>query len=233
VRLIRDIKRCEKGILKANTLEAKKIKIKTLIICLAAICFVEAANWLVTSRHLWDPMIGLGTARLLETILILLIVLLWGKGLTSIGLASSKIFPGIIKGLTWSFGFGVVALLGFFILSMYGHDPLQLIKTSLPRRQTDILIFFLVGGIVAPVAEEVFFRGILYGFFKRWGVVVAIVLSTALFVLPHLRGHGLPITQIVGGVLFAIAYEVEGSLMTPITIHALANLTIFSISLMT
>jgi hypothetical protein len=116
---------------------------------------------------------------------------------------------------------------------MYGHDPLQLIKTSLPRRQTDILIFFLVGGIVAPVAEEVFFRGILYGFFKRWGVVVAIVLSTALFVLPHLRGHGLPITQIVGGVLFAIAYEVEGSLMTPITIHALANLTIFSISLMT
>jgi membrane protease YdiL (CAAX protease family) len=213
-------------------MEAKKIKIKTLIICLAAICFVEAARWLVSSRHLWNPMIGLGTARVVETILILLVVVLWGKGLPSIGLAPSKIFPGIIKGLTWSVGFGVVALLGFFILSIYGHDPIHLIKTSLPRRQSDIFIFFLVGGIIAPIAEEVLFRGILYGFFRRWGVVVALVLSTAFFVLPHLGSHGLPITQIVGGVLFAIAYEIEGNLMTPITIHSLGNLAIFTISLL-
>jgi membrane protease YdiL (CAAX protease family) len=212
-------------------LEAKKIKIKTLIICLAAICFVEAARWLVTSRNLWDPMIGLGTARLFETILILLIVLIWGKGLSPIGLAPSKIFPGIIKGLTWSVGFGVVALLGFFVLSIYGHEPLQLIKTSLPRWPGDILLFYLVGGIVAPVAEEVFFRGVLYGFFRRWGVVVALVLSTVLFVVPHLGSHGLPITQIIGGLLFAIAYEVEANLLTPITIHSLGNLTIFTISL--
>jgi hypothetical protein len=214
-------------------LEAKRIKIKTLIICLGAICFVEAARWLVTSRHLWDPMIGLGTARLLETILILLIVLLWGKGLTSIGLASSKIIPGFIKGLTWSVGFGVVALLGFFVLSISGHEPLQLVKTRLPRWPGDILLFFLVGGIVAPIAEEVFFRGILYGFFRRWGVVVALVLSTVFFVMPHLGAHGIPMTQIVGGVLFAIAYEIEGNLMTPITIHSLGNLAIFTISLVT
>jgi hypothetical protein len=214
-------------------LEAKRIKIKTLIICLGAICFVEAARWLVTSRHLWDPMIGLGTARLLETILILLIVLLWGKGLTSIGLASSKIIPGFIKGLTWSVGFGVVALLGFFVLSIFGHEPLQLVKTRLPRWPGDILLFFLVGGIVAPIAEEVFFRGILYGFFRRWGVVVALVLSTVFFVMPHLGAHGIPMTQIVGGVLFAIAYEIEGNLMTPITIHSLGNLAIFTISLVT
>jgi len=178
-------------------------------------------------------MIGLGTARLLETILILLIILLWGKGLTSIGLAPSKIFPGFIKGLSWSVGFGVLALLGFFVLSISGHDPLQLIKTSLPRWPGDILLFYLVGGIVAPIAEEVFFRGILFGFFRRWGVVVALVMSTAFFVLPHLESHGLPITQIVGGILFAIAYEIEASLMTPITIHSLGNLAIFTISLVT
>jgi membrane protease YdiL (CAAX protease family) len=187
----------------------------------------------VTSRNLWDPMIGLGTARLFETILILLIVLLWGKGLTSVGLAPSKIFQGVIKGLTWSVGFGVLALLGFFILSIYGHNPLQLIRTRLPRWPGDILLFYLVGGIVAPIAEEVFFRGVLYGFFRRWGVVVALVLSTVLFVLPHLGGQGLPITQIIGGLLFAIAYEIEGNLMTPITIHSLGNLTIFTISLLT
>jgi membrane protease YdiL (CAAX protease family) len=233
VGFIRDVKLCEKGLFQADTLEAKRIKIKTLIICLGAICFVEAARWLVTSRNLWDPMIGLGVARLLETILILLIVLLWGKGLPSIGLAWPKIFPGFIKGLTWSVGFGVVALLGFFILSIYGHDPLQIIKTPLPKWPGDLLLFYLVGGILAPIAEEVFFRGILYGFFRRWGVLVALVLSTAFFVLSHPAGRELPVTQIVGGILFAIAYEIEGNLMTPITIHSLGNLSIFTISLMT
>jgi membrane protease YdiL (CAAX protease family) len=213
-------------------LEAKKIKIKTLFICLVAVFCIEGARWVLAPEHLNAPMIALGAARLLETILILLVVLLWGNGLSSIGLAASKIFPGIVKGLTWSIGFGVLALLGFFILSISGHDPLSLIKPPLPKRANDILLFFLVGGIVAPIAEEIFFRGILYGFFRRWGVVVALVLSTALFVVPHLGSHGLPITQIVGGILFAIAYEVEGSLMTPILIHSLGNLAIFSLSLL-
>jgi len=212
-------------------MEAKKIKIKTLIICLGAICFVEVARWLVTSKNLWDPMIGLGTARLFETILILLIVLLWGKGLTSVGLAPSKIFQGVIKGLTWSVGFGVLALLGFFILSIYGHNPLQLIKTRLPRWPGDILLFYLVGGIVAPIAEEVFFRGIVYGFLRRWGVLLALTGTTVLFVLAHAIISRIPLTQIVGGIVFAVAYEVEGNLMVPITIHVLGNMAIFALSL--
>jgi len=214
-----------------NKLETKRIKIKTLIICLAAICFVEAARWLVTSRNLWNPMTALGATRLLEIILILLVAEIWGKGFPSIGLSQSKIFSGFRKGLIWSAGFGMLALIGFLVLFLLRIDPLKFIQTPLPARQQMVLLFFLVGGIIAPVAEEVFFRGILYGFFRRWGVVVAIVLSTAFFVLPHLGSHGLPITQIVGGVLFAIAYELEGNLMTPITIHALGNLAIFTVSL--
>jgi len=89
-----------------------------------------------------------------------------------------------------------------------------------------------VGGVIAPIAEEVFFRGILYGFFRRWGVSVAIVLSTFIFVLPHLGSSGLPIIQIIGGVLFALVYETEKNLMVPIMIHALGNMAIFSFSLL-
>jgi hypothetical protein len=39
------------------------------------------------------------------------------------------------------------------------------------------------------------------------------------------------LTQAVGGILFAVAYEVERSLLVPITIHVLGNLAIFSLSL--
>jgi membrane protease YdiL (CAAX protease family) len=88
-----------------------------------------------------------------------------------------------------------------------------------------------VGGVVSPIAEEVFFRGILYGFLRRWGVLVAVVGSTVIFVLAHPIISGIRLTQIVGGLVFAVAYEVEGNLMVPITIHALGNLAIFSLSL--
>ncbi len=177
-------------------------------------------------------MITLGAARLLEILLILFVVETWGKGFSTIGLTRPNILSGIEKGLIWSAGFGMLALFAFLILFLSGVDPLKLLRTPFPAKQGDILFFFLVGGIVAPVAEEVFFRGIVYGFFRRWGLILALVLSTFLFILPHLGSHGLPITQVVGGLLFAMAYEIEGNLLTPITIHALGNMAIFTISLL-
>ena len=72
----------------------------------------------------------------------------------------------------------------------------------------------------------------LYGFFRRWGVGVALVLSTLIFVLSHAITHGIPVTQVVGGILFAVAYEVEGILFVPITIHCLGNMAIFTIALL-
>jgi len=39
------------------------------------------------------------------------------------------------------------------------------------------------------------------------------------------------VPQIVGGIIFAIAYEKEGSLIVPITIHVLGNMAIFTLSL--
>ena len=68
-------------------------------------------------------------------------------------------------------------------------------------------------------------------FFRRWGVAAALVASTLAFVLAHPLGHRFPLTQVVGGVVFAVAYEVEGDLIVPITIHVLGNLALFTLSL--
>ena len=212
-------------------MEANKIEIKTLVISIAAIVSTEVATSVMISKGLYGPMIILGAARLLETILIILIVLIWGKGISSIGLARSKIALGLKKGLIWSAGFGMVASFAFVVLLAAGSNPLKLIQVQLPARHSEIALFFLIGGMVGPIAEEVFFRGILYGFFRRWGVVVGLVLSTLIFVLIHPINHGVPITQLVGGIVFALAYEVEGSLMAPITIHSLGNIAIFTLSL--
>ena len=214
-------------------METKQIEIKTLLICLAPICCIEGARWLALPRFQWNGMILLGLARLLEIGSILLAVSVYGNKLQSIGLGASRISPGIKKGLIWSAGFGVIVFSAFLLLFVSGMDPLPFIRTSLPSRQMDILLFFTVGGIIAPIAEEMFFRGILYGFFRKWGFFFALVLSSFLFVLPHLGRSGFPITQIIGGVLFAAVYEIEESLVVPIMIHTLGNLAIFSISLLT
>ena len=209
---------------------SQKIQLKSFIPILVSIIVIEWLEKVIVSRTLFDPMIILGAARLLQIILILLLVKIWGKGLEAIGLDMPRIFYGIKKGLLWSFGFGVLAFSGFLVLFIAGIDPLPMIKMPMGPGIKEFILLICIGGILAPVAEEVFFRGVLYGFFRRWGVVVALIVSTLLFVVVHPLGQGIPFIQIVGGILFAVAYEVEGTLMTPITIHILGNCSLFTLS---
>jgi hypothetical protein len=212
-------------------MEAKQIQLKTLFLCIAAVLLVELGTWIAASRPGCHPMVILGGARLLLILLIILLVSIWENGLSTIGLTPSEMVSGIKQGLLWSAGFGAIGSIALVGLLLVGINSLTFIKTRLPTQTVDLVLFFLVGGIVAPVAEELFFRGILYGFLRRWGVLAAVVLSTLTFVLCHPTGHAIPVTRLVGGIVFALAYEIGGSLVVPITIHGLGNLAIFTLSL--
>ena len=92
-------------------------------------------------------------------------------------------------------------------------------ETAAARR----IPIILLAVVIAPVAEEVAFRGYLYGVIKRYfGAVPALVLSGILFALIHLN---LPsfFPLLVLGWVFALAYELSGSLLVPMTMHALFN----------
>jgi membrane protease YdiL (CAAX protease family) len=214
-------------------MEANQVGTKTLIISLAIIVFVESAMRLILPGTSYDSMLLIGLARVLQVGLIIFYVMTRGPGVSGIGLAPSDMFVGLKKGMIWSVGFGILVLLSFALLYIAGVNMLALIHVRLPEDPSALLSFFLVGGIVGPIAEEVFFRGILYGFFRRWGVAVALTISTVLFVLAHSVSHGVFIPQLVGGILFAVVYEVEGSLVAPITIHTLGNLAIFTLPFIT
>ncbi|MFH1629921.1 MAG: CPBP family intramembrane glutamic endopeptidase, partial [Pseudomonadota bacterium] len=200
-------------------METGKIQINTFIVSLGAVIAVEAVARLGVRGGAHHPMMILGTVRLLEAGLILMIVLIREKGLASIGLSLKGLFPGLRRGWVWSAGFGLVVLLGGVLAYVMGINPLSLIHTPLPADPGHILLFFIVGGLIGPLTEEIFFRGVLYGFFRRWGALAAILLSTLAFVLAHPVFPAIPITQVVGGLLFAVAYEIEKNLMAPITIH--------------
>ena len=212
-------------------MEADRIEIKTVLISVAVVAVIESAVGIAASMGAYSQIPLLGTARLLEAVLIVLIVSIREKGLSSIGFALSGIFSGLKRGLVWSAGFGIIVLLVSAALFAFGINPIALIHTCLPTGRNEIILFFVIGGMISPVAEEIFFRGIIYRFFRRWGIFTALALSTLAFVLAHSAGFGIPLPQITGGILFAMAYEKEGNLTVPITIHILGNMAILSLAL--
>lgn len=211
-------------------MEAKKIALKTLVASIAAVLISEIFFRPIITAVFISPLPGLGLTRILEIILLILVVIQLEKSLGAIGLAPEKLSAGFKKGMIWSACFGIVTGILILVLYAVGINALRLLFTPLPYSKMLVLIYLVVGAAIGPVAEEIFFRGILYGFFRRWGVYAAVALSTSLFVLPHLTGGSLPFTQLVGGIVFAAAYERENSLMVPITIHCLGNLAIFSLT---
>ncbi|HPA14034.1 MAG TPA: CPBP family intramembrane metalloprotease [Desulfobacterales bacterium] len=209
-----------------------KIESKTLMITIGAVFSIEVGAGMVSSAIRYDPIIILGAARSFQIWLMIQLVSFVGNGPSSIGLAPSRMIDGLKKGFIWSISFGMFIGFACLLIRAIGLNPLSLVEPNLPTGHVKMALFFAVGGVVGPVAEEIFFRGILYGFFRKWGIPLALMVSTLLFVLMHPVSQGLPIPQIFGGFLFAIAYEVEGSLLTPITIHILGNMAIFTISIL-
>jgi len=213
-------------------MEAKKITLKTGLVSIAAGLIAEALlNPAVTAIFI-SPLPGLGITRVAEIFLLIFIAIKLEKSAAALGLIPGNIFGGIKKGLIWSAWFGIAAMVLIVLLYLAGLDALRMLYSPLPYTKALIIIYLLIGGVIGPLAEEIFFRGILYGYLRRWGIYTAVTVSTLLFVLPHLAGSILPVTQLVGGIVFALAYEKEKNLMVPITIHCLGNLAIFSIGLL-
>jgi membrane protease YdiL (CAAX protease family) len=99
----------------------------------------------------------------------------------------------------------------------------ELLATSDSMMIVALIVIFAI--VFAPVCEELFFRGFAYPALKqRWGTWAALTTVSAAFAVIHLH---LPSV----GPLFALAvglglsYELTGSLLAPITMHALFNAT--------
>jgi membrane protease YdiL (CAAX protease family) len=82
----------------------------------------------------------------------------------------------------------------------------------------------LVVAVLGPVAEEVVFRGFLWGALERWlPPVVVLVLTTGLFALAHLDPVHTPAVLFVGLFLGWLRH-VSGSLAPSVLCHAVNNL---------
>ena len=89
-----------------------------------------------------------------------------------------------------------------------------------------LLLFTMSWGIFSPIAEEVFFRGFLYGALRRrMRAPLAVPVSAAVFALFHWPHVEPMAAAMVLGVVVAVVYEYSGSLLAPIMTHMAINLS--------
>ncbi|MEK6222274.1 MAG: CPBP family intramembrane metalloprotease, partial [Chloroflexota bacterium] len=83
----------------------------------------------------------------------------------------------------------------------------------------------LVGiGVMAPVAEELYFRGLLHTWFRqKWGLKLGVAASSLVFGLAHFDSIGVAVSAWIMGIVIALAYERTKTLWLPIAIHIATN----------
>ena len=205
------------------------IRLSTVIGALLLVVLIETAAARLAASAGWTSPALLAIVRALQIAGMVGVVGFQTKGLSAIGWAVAQWPRGLKIGAGWSLGMAVAAAAGMAFLRLTGRDPVALIRTPLPDAPSALAWFLIAGCLLGPVAEEICFRGIIYTCCRRWGVAAALGVTTALFVALHVP-QGLPLVQITGGLVFALAYETSRNLMAPIVVHVAGNSAIFFLS---
>ena len=126
----------------------------------------------------------------------------------------------------------VLVWIYFVILAVLGTEP----EGNIPDEVFDSVPLVVLLGVLslalAPLMEETFFRGFLFGGLRgRWGFFLAALGSGFLFALAHVDPLVfIPFTAV--GMLFAWGYMYSGSILAGVIAHFLFNLTSFIIGVL-
>jgi membrane protease YdiL (CAAX protease family) len=138
--------------------------------------------------------------------------------------------------LTWI----ALVYVGFWVasavvLTLFGSPPDQeIVKELKDTEALDVLVGFAVlTCVVAPLAEEFFFRGFMFGVLAaRMGVAGGAVVTGLVFGLIHLPGSPLVgvVVLSVLGVGLCVLYWKTGSLLPCLALHAAHNAFSFGLT---
>jgi membrane protease YdiL (CAAX protease family) len=133
----------------------------------------------------------------------------------------------LIHFFSWTFGF--LALIVLIELFLYQLGILEIDKWNHPFYPSIVRIFGAV--ILAPITEELIFRGLLLGkLSKKMNMHLAILIQACFFVLLHNFTYQNTLSSNIGIVqalldatLFGYARQYTKSIYTPITMHITGN----------
>ncbi len=88
----------------------------------------------------------------------------------------------------------------------------------------NLAVTLLGAGLLVPLAEELYFRGLLHGWLAaRLGLWPRVLFSSALFALGHFDNAGVVASSFILGLVCALALERSRSLWLPVILHVVNN----------
>nr|WP_300789198.1 CPBP family intramembrane glutamic endopeptidase [uncultured Acetatifactor sp.] len=85
-------------------------------------------------------------------------------------------------------------------------------------------------GIITPIAEELLFRGVIFGCIKRYMKLSAAMLVSSIFFALYHGNSVQALYAVVLGYLMAYAYEYFGDFRIAVAVHVLANVLSYVLS---
>ncbi len=118
---------------------------------------------------------------------------------------------------------GIVNVIVTQIVGQFENPQIEALTSPRGFAWLNFSAVFVVGAIIAPIVEEILFRGLLYQWLRaRTNVLIAVIASAVIFAVVHIIPLLFPALFVVGLIL-ALVYEWTRSLWVTITIHFLQN----------
>lgn len=133
----------------------------------------------------------------------------------------------LLEVLTTVVSFGILFLVILILLLLNSSIAMDILHSPDSGSGFSFsLLNFVIMVFLAPVVEELLFRGYL---FNKWGesigVKKAMVFSSLLFAVLHLEGAF--ISQFIGGILYCLIYMRTKNLVVPMVLHMFHNGLVF------
>lgn len=149
--------------------------------------------------------------------------------------ADASKFKVLLYGLTGAIaGYGFLTLFAYLTYRFYGNEQVDPIVALFAAFSLIYKILFaILGSLIAPFLEEIFFRRVLFGIFRRHNYVkTGIIISSLLFALAHFStfytmGVFYFIAYFIVGVIFALVYHRTNKITAAVIAHVLINTTVF------
>lgn len=140
----------------------------------------------------------------------------WSKMslVSTVGVAVLLIGAGL--GFNWAYG-------EYIVPNIEVQAELRRLFAAIPDTLPNSILLFVTIAVVAPLLEEILFRGLLQNALsKRLPVWAAIALSALVFGAMHMDFYALP-PLVLMGAIFGVIYHLTGSLRVTILLHMINN----------
>ncbi len=136
-----------------------------------------------------------------------------------LGFKFDNLFKAIGYGLVAGF---IINFIGINLLKLFGKETnfwKEMWGIDTPPISFNHILFFFLVIFFAPFVEELVFRGLLYSTYrKKYGAILAVLITSFIFVTSHPDGG-----FILAPIMFCLLYEKTESILSPIVSHCIVN----------